>query len=159
MNFLIDQGLAFYWGTSEWSAQMIEEAKGIAKEAGPLMAPPIFEQVSYSMLMRERVEMEHRRYRQPDSRTVLAFAGMAMGPPTFEPVMVPDSIAFMFVFAAGSTLSLGSRLSPPCKVACSQASTPQTHRPGAQSGAVRAAATCRRSQSRSRRSSRRSRRS
>ena len=111
MNFLIDQGLAFYWGTSEWSAQMIEEAKGIAKEAGPLMAPPIFEQVSYSMLMRERVEMEHRRYRQPDSRTVLAFAGMAMGPikcrPTFEPAMVPDSIAFMFVFAAGSTLSLG----------------------------------------------------
>ena len=24
MNFLIDQGLAFYWGTSEWTAQMIE---------------------------------------------------------------------------------------------------------------------------------------
>ena len=40
---------------------MIEEAKGIAKEGGPLMAPPIFEQVSYSMLMRDRVEMEHKR--------------------------------------------------------------------------------------------------
>jgi hypothetical protein len=61
MNFLIDQGLAFYWGTSEWTAQMIEEARGVARAAGPTMAPPIFEQVSYSMLMRDRVEMEHKR--------------------------------------------------------------------------------------------------
>jgi voltage-dependent potassium channel beta subunit len=61
MNFLIDQGLAFYWGTSEWSAQMIEEARGIAREGGPQMAPPIFEQVSYSMLLRDRVEIEHQR--------------------------------------------------------------------------------------------------
>lgn len=104
MNFLIDQGLAFYWGTSEWSAQMIEEAKGIAKEAGPLMAPPIFEQVSYSMLMRERVEMEHRRYRQPDSRTVLAFAGMAMGHLNLQWFLIQSCLC---LFSAGSTLSLG----------------------------------------------------
>ena len=106
MNFLIDQGLAFYWGTSEWSAQMIEEAKGIAKEAGPLMAPPIFEQVSYSMLMRERVEMEHRRYRQPDSRTVLAFAGMAMGPLhlNLQWFLIQSRLC---LFSAGCTLSLG----------------------------------------------------
>ena len=105
MNFLIDQGLAFYWGTSEWSAQMIEEAKGIAKEAGPLMAPPIFEQVSYSMLMRERVEMEHRRYRQPDSRTVLAFAGMAMGLHlNLQWFLIQSRLC---LFSAGCTLSLG----------------------------------------------------
>jgi aryl-alcohol dehydrogenase-like predicted oxidoreductase len=105
MNFLIDQGLAFYWGTSEWSAQMIEEAKGIAKEAGPLMAPPIFEQVSYSMLMRERVEMEHRRYRQPDSRTVLAFAGMAMGPFPWGRVGSPISHAIESGTITGSNVT------------------------------------------------------
>jgi hypothetical protein len=44
MNFLIDQGLAFHWGTSEWSAQEIEEARTIAKEGGPLLAPPLFDQ-------------------------------------------------------------------------------------------------------------------
>ena len=26
MNFVIEQGLAFYWGTSEWSAQELTEA-------------------------------------------------------------------------------------------------------------------------------------
>ena len=40
---------------------LLQEAKGIAKEGGPLLAPPLFEQVSYSMLQRDRVEMEHRR--------------------------------------------------------------------------------------------------
>ena len=30
MNFLIDQGLAFYWGTSEWTAQMIEVRLAVA---------------------------------------------------------------------------------------------------------------------------------
>ena len=61
MNHLIDKGLAFHWGTSEWTAQEIEEAKGIAKEGGPLLVGPQFEQASYSMLLRDRVEMEHRR--------------------------------------------------------------------------------------------------
>jgi aryl-alcohol dehydrogenase-like predicted oxidoreductase len=46
MNFLIDQGLAFHWGTSEWSAQEIEQARSIAKEGGPLLAPPLFDQCS-----------------------------------------------------------------------------------------------------------------
>jgi aryl-alcohol dehydrogenase-like predicted oxidoreductase len=37
-NHLIDQGKAFYWGTSEWSAQQIEEAHGVAHQLG-LIAP------------------------------------------------------------------------------------------------------------------------
>ena len=30
MNNLIDRGLVFYWGTSEWTAQMIQEARDVA---------------------------------------------------------------------------------------------------------------------------------
>ena len=33
MNFLIDQGLAFYWGTSEWTAQMIEVRRAFVAPA------------------------------------------------------------------------------------------------------------------------------
>jgi voltage-dependent potassium channel beta subunit len=31
MNFILDQGLAFYWGTSEWSAEQIMQAHSIAR--------------------------------------------------------------------------------------------------------------------------------
>lgn len=31
MNFCIDKGWAFYWGTSEWSAAQIEEAWSVAE--------------------------------------------------------------------------------------------------------------------------------
>jgi aryl-alcohol dehydrogenase-like predicted oxidoreductase len=34
MNFVIDQGWAFYWGTSEWSANDIIEACEIADRLG-----------------------------------------------------------------------------------------------------------------------------
>ena len=37
-NFVIDQGKAFYWGTSEWPAYQIVEAHGTANKLG-LIAP------------------------------------------------------------------------------------------------------------------------
>ena len=54
MNFLIDQGWAFYWGTSEWRAQDIIEACEIADRLG--LIRPIFEQPQYNILERSRVE-------------------------------------------------------------------------------------------------------
>ena len=33
-NYLIDAGLCFYWGTSEWTGQQLQEAKGIAEKLG-----------------------------------------------------------------------------------------------------------------------------
>ncbi|HNT23628.1 MAG TPA: aldo/keto reductase [Anaerolineales bacterium] len=57
MNFLIDQGMAFYWGTSEWSARQIIEAYGIARREH--LIPPIMEQPQYNMFERERVEKEY----------------------------------------------------------------------------------------------------
>jgi len=63
MNFLIDQGKAFYWGTSEWSADEISEAIGIAQRLG--LVAPIMEQPQYSMLHRTRFEKEYARlYRE-----------------------------------------------------------------------------------------------
>eukprot|EP00891_Asterochloris_glomerata_P009471 jgi/Astpho2/9471/Aster-01725 len=57
MNWCIDQGLAFYWGTSEWSAQQITEAAEIADRLHLL--PPIMDQCEYNLLKRDRVEAEY----------------------------------------------------------------------------------------------------
>lgn len=59
MNFIIDQGLAFYWGTSEWSAEQIMEAYGVARREH--LIPPTMEQPQYNMFHRERVELEYAR--------------------------------------------------------------------------------------------------
>jgi voltage-dependent potassium channel beta subunit len=59
MNFIIDQGLAYYWGTSEWSAEQIMQAYGIARREH--LIPPLMEQPQYNMLHRERVEKEYAR--------------------------------------------------------------------------------------------------
>ncbi len=57
MNTLIEQGKVLYWGTSEWSAREIQEAKGIA-EANHLIGPTM-EQPQYNLFARERVEREY----------------------------------------------------------------------------------------------------
>jgi len=49
MNYLIDQGKAFYWGTSEWSAQEITEAYGIARREH--LIPPLMEQPQYNSFL------------------------------------------------------------------------------------------------------------
>ena len=59
MNFVIDQGMAFYWGTSEWSAEQIMQAYGIARREH--LIPPLMEQPQYNMFHRERVEGEYAR--------------------------------------------------------------------------------------------------
>ena len=56
MNFLIDQGLAFYWGTSEWSEAQLAEALHVSEKLN--MIPPLFEQCEYSMLTRDIIESE-----------------------------------------------------------------------------------------------------
>jgi voltage-dependent potassium channel beta subunit len=58
-NHLIAQGKAFYWGTSEWSAQQIMEAYGIARREH--LIPPLMEQPQYNMFHRERFEVEYQR--------------------------------------------------------------------------------------------------
>ena len=57
MNHVINQGKAFYWGTSEWSATQIMEAYGIARREH--LIPPLMEQPEYNMFHRQRVEAEY----------------------------------------------------------------------------------------------------
>lgn len=57
MNQVINQGKAFYWGTSEWNARQITEAVGVARREH--LIPPLMEQPQYNMFHRERVEKEY----------------------------------------------------------------------------------------------------
>jgi voltage-dependent potassium channel beta subunit len=59
MHQIIQQGKAFYWGTSEWSAQQITEAHVIARREH--LIPPLMEQPEYNMFHRQRVEKEYAR--------------------------------------------------------------------------------------------------
>jgi voltage-dependent potassium channel beta subunit len=57
MTDLVRQGKVLYWGTSEWSAQQITEAYGVARQYG--LVPPTMEQPEYNMFHRHRVESEY----------------------------------------------------------------------------------------------------
>jgi len=57
MHNLILQGKIFYWGTSEWSAQQITEAKLIAEKHH--LIGPVMEQPQYNMFVREKMENEY----------------------------------------------------------------------------------------------------
>jgi aryl-alcohol dehydrogenase-like predicted oxidoreductase len=74
-NHVIEQkGWALYWGTSEWSADEIAEACGIAKELG-LIGPSV-EQPMYNMITRQKVEKEFQRL----------YARFGIGLTTFSPL-------------------------------------------------------------------------
>ena len=56
MNYVINKGWAFYWGTSEWRADQIERAIKICEKLN--LIPPIVDQCEYSMLERNKVDNE-----------------------------------------------------------------------------------------------------
>lgn len=76
-NHVIDQGLALYWGTSEWSVDEITEAVSLTRVLWSLeiltyvrqvgiardlrMIGPIVEQPQYNMLVRDKVEGQFQR--------------------------------------------------------------------------------------------------
>ena len=57
MNLVIQQGKAFYWGTSEWSAADIMRADAVARQYN--LIPPSMEQPQYNLFTRDRVEKEY----------------------------------------------------------------------------------------------------
>ena len=77
MNYLIDQGKAFYWGTSEWSAAQIAEAYGIARREH--LIPPQMEQPQYHMFARERVEKEYAHLYQEIGLGTTIWSPLASG--------------------------------------------------------------------------------
>lgn len=76
-NYVIENGLAFYWGTSEWAADEISEACGIAKQLG--LIAPIVEQPNYSILERKKVEGEFQRLYERCGLGLTTFSPMKMG--------------------------------------------------------------------------------
>lgn len=56
-NQVIQQGKAFYWGTSEWSAAEILLANQVARQNS--LRPPSMEQPQYNLLHRRRFEKEY----------------------------------------------------------------------------------------------------
>ena len=59
MNDLIQQGKVMYWGTSEWSAEEIEEAFKCAKQYN--LRGPSMEQPQYNILCKDRLENEYKK--------------------------------------------------------------------------------------------------
>ncbi|UPG93658.1 potassium channel beta subunit family protein [Luteibacter aegosomatissinici] len=57
MDALVRQGKVLYWGTSEWPAELIEEARRVARDHH--LVAPSMEQPQYNLLHRDRVEKEY----------------------------------------------------------------------------------------------------
>lgn len=55
-NYVINQGLAFYWGTSRWNPSEIMEAYSISRQFN--LIPPTVEQAEYNFFQRENVEVQ-----------------------------------------------------------------------------------------------------
>jgi len=77
MNYIINHGKAFYWGTSEWSAQQIMEAYAIARREH--LIPPQMEQPEYNMFNRQRVEKEYARLYTEIGLGTTIFSPLASG--------------------------------------------------------------------------------
>ncbi|KAL9112281.1 MAG: hypothetical protein Q9227_003399 [Pyrenula ochraceoflavens] len=56
MNYLINTGKTFYWGTSEWNAEEIAMAWECANRLN--LIGPVMEQPQYNMLARDKVERQ-----------------------------------------------------------------------------------------------------
>lgn len=57
MDYLVRQGHALYWGTSEWSAAQIESAYQIASELNCIK--PTMEQPKYNLFFRDHLEKDY----------------------------------------------------------------------------------------------------
>uniref|UniRef100_A0A674P8S7 Voltage-gated potassium channel subunit beta-1 n=1 Tax=Takifugu rubripes TaxID=31033 RepID=A0A674P8S7_TAKRU len=56
MTYVINQGMAMYWGTSRWTAMEIMEAYSVARQFN--LIPPVCEQAEYHLFQREKVEIQ-----------------------------------------------------------------------------------------------------
>ncbi|KAF3813535.1 hypothetical protein GH733_018688 [Mirounga leonina] len=70
MTYVINQGLALYWGTSRWGAAEIMEAYSMARQFN--LIPPVCEQAEHHLFQREKGEMQlpelyHKIGSQPPS--------------------------------------------------------------------------------------------
>jgi len=74
MHDMVNRGHALYWGTSEWSADEIRAAWGVAERNH--LHKPIVEQPEYNMLNRTKIETEFARL----------YEDIGLGTTTFSPL-------------------------------------------------------------------------
>lgn len=96
-NHVINQGKAFYWGTSEWSAEAILKAAKIAKKHH--LIGPTMEQPEYNLLHRTRFEQEYD----------ILFHKLGLGTTTWSPL----KSGMLTGKYRGGTFPEGSRASLP----------------------------------------------
>jgi len=76
-DWLINQGKAFYWATSEWSAREIEEAHHVA--AAHNLHAPIADQCQYNCFHRQRFEVEYKGLYKTYNYGTTIFSALASG--------------------------------------------------------------------------------
>ena len=77
MSDMITQGKALYWGTSEWSADEIRAAWGIADKHH--LHKPVMEQPQYNLFHRKRVEHEYARLYEDIGLGLTTWSPLASG--------------------------------------------------------------------------------
>jgi aryl-alcohol dehydrogenase-like predicted oxidoreductase len=76
-NHIINTGKAFYWGTSEWTAEEIATAWRYADKLG--LIGPVMEQPQYNMLVRQKVEAEFERLYEEVGLGLTIFSPLKIG--------------------------------------------------------------------------------
>ena len=77
MDNLVRQGKILYWGTSEWSADEIRAAYGLARQYN--LTPPTMEQPEYNLFQREKMEREYLRLFQDEGLGTTIWSPLASG--------------------------------------------------------------------------------
>ncbi len=77
MSDMINRGQALYWGTSEWSAAEIRAAYDIADRHH--LHKPVMEQPEYSILRRQKVEVEYARLYEDIGLGTTTWSPLAQG--------------------------------------------------------------------------------
>jgi len=76
-NHIINEGKAFYWGTSEWNADEIATAWRYADKLG--LIGPLMEQPKYNMLAREKVEKKFEHLYEETGLGLTIFSPLKLG--------------------------------------------------------------------------------
>lgn len=77
MHNIIERGMAFYWGTSEWSAAEITEALSVAERHH--LHKPVVEQSQYNMFERKRLSGEYERFYREHGYGTTIWSPLASG--------------------------------------------------------------------------------
>ena len=77
MDSLVRQGKVLYWGTSEWSADEIRAAYGLARQFN--LEPPVMEQPQYNLFERDKIEREYSRLFEDEGLGPTIWSPLASG--------------------------------------------------------------------------------